>query len=165
MIASAREVVHSIDAALPVEFAVLPDRIRDSEAAVVSRFVMAVVGSLAGAAGLLAVLGIYGVLAYTVAQRTQEIGIRMALGAGAGTVVRDVIRRGLLLAGVGLVVGAAASVAAGRLVESQLFGVSPTDPATLGIVTLLVTLATLAASYVPACRATRVAPIDALRCE
>ena len=165
VIASAREVVHSIDADLPLEFAVLPDRIRDSEAAVVSRFVMAVVGSLAGAAGLLAVLGIYGVLAYSVTQRTQEIGIRMALGAGAGVVVRSVVGRGLLMTGIGLVGGMVGAAGAARLVESQLFGVSAADPATLAMVTLLVIAATLAASYIPARRATRVAPVEALRCE
>ncbi|MDP6371164.1 MAG: ABC transporter permease [Vicinamibacterales bacterium] len=165
VIASAREVVHSLEADLPVEFSLLPDRIRDSEAVVAGRFVVAVVGGLAGAAGLLAVLGIYGVLAYTVAQRTQEIGIRMALGAGTGNVVRSVVGRGLLLSAVGLAVGAGGAVAAGRLVESQLFGVSPSDPATLAAVVCLVLVATLAASWIPARRATRIAPIDALRYE
>ena len=165
VIAAAREVVRSVDASLPLEFAVLPDRIRDSEAVVAGRFVMAIVGGLAGAAGLLAVLGIYGVLAYSVTQRTQEIGIRMALGAGAGAVVRGVVGRGLLLAGIGLGVGMVGAAGAARLVESQLFGVSAADPATLAMVTLLVIAATLAASYIPARGATRVAPVEALRCE
>ena len=149
VIAAAREVVRSVDASLPLEFTVLPDRIRDSDAAVVSRFVTAVIGGLAGAAGLLAVLGIYGVLAYSVTQRTHEIGIRMALGAGAGAVVRGVVGRGLLMAGTGLAVGMVGAAGAARLVESQLFGVSPADPATLTMVTLLVIAATLAASQTP----------------
>jgi putative ABC transport system permease protein len=165
VIAAARGIVRSVDSDLPLEFAVLPDRIRDSEAAVVGRFVTAVLGGLGGAAGLLAVLGIYGVLAYTVSQRTHEIGIRMALGASAGAVVRGVVSRGLLMASAGLVLGVAGAVAAARLVESQLFGVSATDPTTLAIVALLVIGATLAASYIPARRATRVAPIEALRYE
>ena len=114
---------------------------------------------------LLVVVGIYGVLAYTVSQRSHEIGIRIALGAGKGNVVLSVLTRGLAMAAMGLAIGVAAAIASSRVVESLLFAVSPTDPATLAGVALLVAVAAMAASYIPAIRATKVDPVAALRQE
>lgn len=105
-----RLIIRGIDRTVPVRISQLDDVIRRSEALVTGRFVIMVLGSLAGAAGLLAILGIYGVLAYTVTQRTREIGIRMALGADKGSVVRVVLLRGLVMAGAGLCVGILGSI-------------------------------------------------------
>lgn len=129
------------------------------------RFAMLLVGCFAAAALLLAAVGLYGVIAYGVSQRVHEIGIRLALGAGAADVQRLVIREGVALTLVGLAVGAAAAVALSGLLRRQLYGVSPADPATyVGIGALLVVVA-IAASWVPAWRASRVEPVRALRGE
>ena len=122
-------------------------------------------GTFAGLALLLAAIGTYGVLAYMVTERRREIGIRMALGANQRTVVGDVMRHGLSLAGVGIVLGLAGALALGRLVASLLFGVGAADPATL--VAVIATIAAVAAlaSGLPAWRASRVDPTIALRSE
>jgi putative ABC transport system permease protein len=121
------------------------------------------VGAFAAVALLLASVGLYGVLSYTVAQRTAEIGLRMALGAQARNVVRHVLRSALGLAGIGIVLGVAGALAVSRLLSSFLFGVSPTDPVTLAGVALLLGLVTVVASYLPARRAASVDPMTALR--
>ena len=125
----------------------------------------ALLGTLGGLAAVLAVLGLYGVLAYSVTQRTREFGIRGALGAARRRLVLQVIGEGMLLAGAGTAIGLALSVAATRLVRGFLFGVSPLDPAAFGVMTLLIGCVTLVASYLPARRATRVSPMEALRYE
>ncbi len=117
----------------------------------------------AAAALLLSSVGIYGVLSYMVAQRTRDIGIRMALGASQGQIVWDVLGFGLRLAGIGLATGLAAALAATRLLSSLLYGVRSTDVMTLVAVSLLLLLVALVASYLPARRATRIDPIIALR--
>jgi predicted permease len=124
----------------------------------------AMVTAVFGFLGLgLASLGLYGILAYTVAQRTREIGIRIALGAGERSVRRMVIGDGAALAGTGLVVGFLIALAVTRLLRGLLHGLSPTDPVTFGGIALILTAVALAASYIPARRATRTDPIEALR--
>ena len=129
------------------------------------RFNMLLFSAFAGLALLLASVGIYGVLAYSVSQRTREIGIRIALGATGGNVARLVLRQGLLLASVGVVIGAVAAFALTRWMESLIYGVSPTDPVTFTSVALLLVGIALLASYVPARRAVRVDPMQSLRAE
>src|SRR5262249_53462879 len=110
-------------------------------------------------------VGLYGVVAFAVRQRTQEFGIRMALGARSGNVVLLVLQTGLKLALLGVGIGIPAAVAGSTLLTSLLFGIRPTDPGVLGSVALVVTLVALAACWIPAWRATQVAPTDALRAE
>jgi putative ABC transport system permease protein len=119
----------------------------------------------AGLSLVLAVIGIYGVMAYSVSQRTRELGIRMALGASRRDVVRLVVLQGLKITVAGLFVGLAVSFAVTRLVATMLFGVSPTDVITFSIVPAILALAALGASYLPALRATRIDPLIALRYE
>ena len=122
-------------------------------------------GIFGSAAGLLAALGIYGVMAYTVAQRTREIGIRMALGAGGSRVMRLVIVRALILIAIGLVLGLGGAVGLTRVLASELYEVSPTDPLTFTVVTIGLTVVALAACLIPTRRALRVDPTVALRYE
>jgi putative ABC transport system permease protein len=114
---------------------------------------------------VLAVIGIYGVMAYSVSQRTRELGIRMALGASRSEVLRMIVGQGLRLTLLGVVLGLAASFAASRLIASLLIDVSPTDVLTFVVVPVVLTLAALGASYIPALRATRIDPLVALRYE
>jgi putative ABC transport system permease protein len=129
------------------------------------RFNTTLLDVLATIALVLAVTGLYGVMSTHVAQRTREIGIRMALGADASRVSGQVVRHGMRLALAGVAIGIAAAVVGTRLLTSLLFGVSPVDPLTLVLATLLLLLAALGASYLPARRATRVDPMVALRYE
>jgi predicted permease len=129
------------------------------------RMLMHLFGGFAGLTLLLAAVGTYGMLSYLVTQRRREIGIRMALGAGRGTVLGSVMAHGLTLAVIGLVAGLAAALMLTRLMKALLFEVSPNDPATLAGVAALITIVAAAASLVPAVRATRVDPIVALRDE
>ena len=122
-----------------------------------------VMGVFAAAALLLAVLGVYGVIAYSVKQRRREIGIRMALGARRADVVRLVVGQGLRLTALGLTLGTAAGLALARGVADLLFGVEPADPATLASVVVVLGATALAASYVPARRAARLDPAAVLR--
>ena len=127
---------------------------------------IATLTTLFGALGLvLAAVGLYGVLAYTVERRTGEIGVRMALGADRGRIVAMVLAGAFLQVGIGLAIGIPAAVGAGKLMTSQLFGVSPWDPAMLAIAMLMLALAALAASVIPAWRAAGVQPMTALRTE
>jgi putative ABC transport system permease protein len=122
-------------------------------------------GVFAGTALVLALAGMYGVMAYSVSRRTGEIGVRMALGASPMTIVRLVLGEGLSTAVVGIALGVLASFAMTRLMASMLFGLNPTDPLTFAAAALLLMVAALAACYVPARRATRVDPMMALRNE
>ena len=121
--------------------------------------------ALAALAVGLALAGVYGVMSYVVGQRSNEIGLRMALGASPRDVLRLILRQTLLLAGLGIVIGLAGAVAVTQLLTSMLFGVKATDPVTYAAVVALLVLAALAASYIPARRAMRVDPMVALRYE
>src|SRR5262249_32261151 len=129
------------------------------------RFTRLLLGTFAVLALILAAVGIYGVVSYTVTQSTQEIGVRMALGADRRAVLRTVLQGAMTMALAGIAIGAASAFAATRVMKDLLFGVSATDPATFGAVALLLAGVTLLASYIPALRATKVDPIVALRYE
>jgi putative ABC transport system permease protein len=129
------------------------------------RLTTMLLGIFAGAALLLAVVGIYGVIAYSVTQRSREIGIRMALGAQRGDVLRMIVSQAAALVAAGIVIGGIGALLLTRLMEGMLFEVQPTDPMTFTVVAAVLALSALAASYVPGRRATRVDPVIALRAE
>jgi predicted permease len=158
-----RQIVRDLDPNVPPSFSTFNEVF--SASLKTRRFNLTLVGVFAATALLLAVAGIYGVMAYSVARRTHEIGVRMALGAGAPDVLRLVLGQGMLTTAVGVMIGIAGSFALTRTMQSLLFGVSATDPVTLVGVAFLLGSAALLASYVPACRATRLDPMVALRCE
>ena len=129
------------------------------------RFNAGLFGGFAALAMILAAIGIYGVLAYSVNQRTREIGLRMALGAERSDVLRLILRQGMTLAVEGMALGLAGALALTRVLRSLLFGVSATDPFTFVGITLLLTAVAFLACYWPARRAARVDPMEALRYE
>jgi putative ABC transport system permease protein len=156
--------VQSVNPELPVYGAqTLDDAVSTSLAE--RRFSMEIVACFAATALLLAALGIYGVISYIVSERTQEIGIRLALGARRGTILQMVLRQGLGLAMAGAGLGLVGSVIVSHLMAGLLYGVMPTDPLTFVGVTLVLTGVALAACYIPARRAMRVDPMIALRYE
>lgn len=159
-----REQIRAIDSALPVA-AVRPMAEVIGSSIAQPRFRTTLLSLFGAAALLLAAIGIYGVLAYTVAQQTREIGIRIALGANPGKVLRLVLGRGLRLAGFGTAIGILAALMLTQLLNSLLFGVSATDPVTFAAVAGLLLGVALLACYVPARRAMRVDPMVALRYE
>lgn len=152
----------AVDRALPV-----PDvrSLRENRSAAVAepRFRMLLLGGFAAAALFLAAVGIYGVMAFTVAQRSREIGVRIALGAHARRVFTLVLEQGIILAGIGVAVGLAGAIAVTRIPGSLLYGVSATDPVAFMAATLLLGAVTLAGAYLPARRAARIDPVVALR--
>jgi putative ABC transport system permease protein len=129
------------------------------------RLVTSIVTVFAGLALTLAVVGVYGLFAYAVVSRTRELGLRIALGASRARVIWLTVRQGLLLGSLGVVVGTAGTFAGQRLIETQLYEVRPTDPATFSAVAVTVLATALLASYVPARRAARIDPTTALRVE
>ena len=129
------------------------------------RFSAALVSLFAGLAMVLAIIGIYGVMAYSVSQRTAEIGLRIALGADRRDVISMVLKQALKLTAIGVVAGCGGAIAAGRLLRSQLFDVSPADPSVYLLMLLLIIAVCLLSSYVPAWRASRIEPLEALRQE
>ena len=127
------------------------------------RFILTVLGAFAGTALLLAALGIYAVLSYSVSQRSREIGIRMALGESAGSVRQRVVTRTLLLAGAGVVIGAVVSLGAAHLIRSLLYGVGPADVLSFGATAMIMVAVSALAGFLPALRASRTDPMVALR--
>jgi len=160
---AAREQVKAIDRDLPVTVTTMDQIFSNSIAG--QRFNTLLLGIFASVALLLAMIGVFGVINYSVAQRTHEIGIRIALGAQRGDVFRLVVGEGLILALIGVALGAMGAVALTRLITGLLYGVSPTDGPTFVIVSLVVTVVALVACYLPARRATKVDPLTALRYE
>jgi len=138
---------------------------RTASAVARPRVYLMLLSLFAATAVLLAALGIYGVLMHAVAQRTREIGIRLALGARRGEVVRLVVRQAVLLAFAGLTLGLLLAFGASRLIRSLLFGIEPSDAMTYVVVATGLLGIALLASYVPARRASRIDPVRALRCE
>jgi predicted permease len=164
MIAALRRAIAAVDPAIVVGGVTTGDEyLRDSLAP--PRFAMALLATFAVVALALSAIGLYGVIAYAVSQRTREIGIRVALGAAPRAVARLVVGDGLRLAGVGIALGVAGAAAASRGIQSMLYGVSASDPLTFAAVALLLGAIALLACAVPARRALRIDPTEALRAE
>jgi macrolide transport system ATP-binding/permease protein len=158
--------VHEIDPGIgTTNVATMSDRINDSPTAYLHRSSAWLVGGFAALALLLGVVGLYGVIAYSVSQRTREIGVRMALGARRSSVYQLVMKEASWLAGVGIAVGLVCAIAAATLIRGLLFGVRSWDVATLASVSVVLAISALLASYIPARRAARVDPMVALRYE
>jgi putative ABC transport system permease protein len=164
IIPSVRSDIQAIDREMPIPRFQTVDQLVDASVSQ-GRFQLNLVLLFAAAALLAAAVGVYGVVSQTVAQRTNEIGIRMALGASSGSLWRMVLRQGLTPVGAGLVVGLAGSLAAGRLVQGLLFGVRASDPFILAAVAAVLCASAVAACWLPARRSTRVDPLVALRYE
>jgi len=162
--ATVRKAVWDIDKDQPVSnIQTMQEILADSIAR--QRFSMLLLAIFAGVALVLAGVGIYGVMSYSVAQRTREIGIRMALGAHTGAVLKLAVGYGMKLVLIGVVVGLIAAFALTRVMSTLLFGITATDPATFTLISLLLVFVAALASYIPARRATKVDPIIALRYE
>jgi putative ABC transport system permease protein len=159
-----RSVIHELEKDAPISnVETMADRLRESTSR--RRFQTALLGAFAAAALLLAAIGLYGVLACSVGERTREIGVRMAMGAAGTDVVREVVARGARITAGGIAVGLVGGVVASRMLRSLLYGVGPSDPTTYAGVSLLLAVVALVACLVPALRAARVDPIVALRHE
>jgi len=156
--------IRSVDAELPAaKLSTMTNLVDESLAQ--PRFAMLLLGSFGGLAVVLACIGLYGVVSYGVAQRTREIGVRMALGAKRADVFQMILSQSGRLVGVGVLIGLLTAFGLTRLMASFLFGVAATDPLTFMAVALLLIVVAFLASVVPASRATRVDPITALRCD
>lgn len=162
LVGSIRNEVKKLDSDLPLTNVATMDQ-RLSNAVSQPRFRTTLIGSFAIVALILACVGIYGVISYSVAQRTHEIGIRMALGARGVDVLRMIVRQAILMAGVGVVLGLSISFALGSLMVELLFGVAPRDPVTFIATAILPAGTAVLASYIPARRASKVDPLIALR--
>jgi ABC-type antimicrobial peptide transport system permease subunit len=157
-----RQIVQQIDPSLPVYATRTLDR-QVGQSLRRERLVATMTATFGVLATLLAVVGLYGVMSYTVARRTREIGLRMALGARPGNILRMIVREVLMLAGAGIAIGVPAAWWLGRLVATQLYGVVPTDPLAIGGAILVLTAVAVLAGLVPSLRAARIDPTRALR--
>jgi putative ABC transport system permease protein len=164
LIPAIRQAVASLDRDIPV-YGVQTMSTYLSQTLEQPRLSVAILSGLGGLALVLAVIGIYGVVSYSVAQRTQEIGVRMALGASRGNVLGMIVRQAMALIAAGVVIGSVAALALGSYIRSMLYEVSERDPWTLAVIAIVLAATGLAASLVPARRATRVDPLVALRAE
>jgi putative ABC transport system permease protein len=161
LVETVRERIRQSDPEVATKFTPLAALAADSVSA--SRFRTWLVGTFAGLALLLAVAGVYGLLTYLAAQRTPELGVRMALGAGRGRVIGLVLRRAVLIAIAGLAVGVILSLGSSRAMSSMMFGIEALDPITYISVLIAVLIVTVAAAAVPAWRASRIDPVRVLR--
>jgi predicted permease len=160
---AARGILQDLNPEIPARFRMLSQVYSASLGS--RRFNVILVGFFGIVALLLATAGVFGVMAYSVSRRTREIGVRVALGAGSGDVLKMILNQGLRTISIGVAIGIAGSLALTRAVQSLLFGVTATDPLTFGGVTLLLVGAALLACFIPARRATKVDPMVALRYE
>jgi putative ABC transport system permease protein len=161
--AAVREQVNSLDKDLPISITTMDQVFTNSVAG--QRFNALLLSIFGGLALVLAVVGVFGVINYSVTQRTREIGVRIALGAQRRDILKLVVGQGMVLTLLGVGIGLVGALALTRLISGLLYGVSPTDFRTFALVSLLLTFVALLASYIPARRATKVDPIIALRCE
>jgi putative ABC transport system permease protein len=162
LLPAARQAVQSIDRNLPLSQVNTMDKLVEQSVGQ-RRLSMFLLGVFSAIAVVLASIGIYGVMSYSVTQRTRELGIRMALGAARTRVLALVVGQGMTLAVIGVIIGLAGALGLTRLLSSQLFGIGATDPATYTIVSVLLAGIAFMATLVPAMRATRVDPVVALR--
>jgi putative ABC transport system permease protein len=157
-----RELIAGLDARLPIEYMQTMDDLV-YESASLPRFYMVLMGVFGSIAILLALIGFYGMMSFSIGRRTRELGVRVALGASPAAIRRMVLRQGTVVVAIGIAVGLGGCLAVTRLLESFLYGLDPTDPLTYGALTAFVAVVGLLACYVPARRATRVDPLTALR--
>jgi len=162
MTATLTREVHALDPDLAL-YEVIPLQEQVDRSTSPQKVAVTLVGVLGGLALLLAAIGLYGVMSYAVSQSSRELGLRMALGAGASNLLRLVLSRGLALTAGGVALGAAVALGLTRLLRNLLFQVSPRDPLAFGSALLMMTIAALAACFLPAWRATRTDPARALR--
>jgi len=156
--------IKKIDPNLPVEdLRTMPQQVRDNT--FLDRMISTLAAAFAALATALAAIGLYGVLAYSVAQRTREIGVRMALGADGGRVRGMVLRQVGVMIVIGGVIGVAAAIGLGIYARSRLFGLTPSDPAVIASAAVFLSVVALGAGFIPALRASRVSPMQALRYE
>jgi ABC-type antimicrobial peptide transport system permease subunit len=154
--------IHAIDANLaPGELITMQEQVDRTTAA--QRIAVSMLWVFGGLALLLAAIGLYGVMSYAVSQSTRELGLRMALGATVSNLLRLVISQGLVLTAFGVVVGATVALTMAKLIANLLYKVSPRDPLAFGLALLVMTIASIAACFLPAWRATRIDPLRALR--
>jgi putative ABC transport system permease protein len=161
---SIRDAIHSVNKDQALSDVRTVDQIKE-QALAPNRVQSTLMGIFGTVALLLAGIGIYGVISYSVAQRTHEIGIRAALGASAGSLLRLIVSRGLVLALIGLVIGVGGALGLTRVMERLLYGVGARDPMTMSSVAVVLAAVAVSACYIPARRATRVDPLVALRYE
>jgi ABC-type antimicrobial peptide transport system permease subunit len=163
LVSSIKRAIDEVGPEIEIEFQTFKTQLRDS--LLLERLVAMLSGFFGGLALVLVCIGLYGIVSYSVASRTNEIGIRLALGARSRDVLWLILREALLLVSVGVALGVPVALGATRLLASLLFALKPTDPVSLSLAALLMLGVAIVAGYLPARRATKVDPMVALRCE